>query len=77
MGILGVILGIVAVAIALFGTFMFGTTGMIVALVAAAAAIVLALLKRSKDTDPQEDMNPLSPQHSYKAFEELEPCKVV
>ena len=49
MGILGVILGIVAVLLALLGTFLFGTTGMIIAVAVAAMAIVLALLKRKKD----------------------------
>ena len=49
MGILGVILGIAAVVCALLGTFLFGTTGAIIAAVLAAAAIVLAFLKRKKD----------------------------
>ena len=49
MGILGIILGIVAVLLALLGTFLFGTTGMITAVAVAAVAIVLALLKRKKD----------------------------
>lgn len=49
MGILGVILGIAAVVCSLLGTFLFGTTGAIIAAVLAAAAIVLAFLKRKKD----------------------------
>ncbi|MBR3015896.1 MAG: O-antigen ligase family protein [Clostridia bacterium] len=49
MGILGVILGIAAAVCALLGTFLFGTTGAIIAAVLAAAAIVLAFLKRKKD----------------------------
>ena len=49
MGILGVILGIAAVVCALLGTFLFGTTGAIIAAVLAAAAIVLSFLKRKKD----------------------------
>ena len=42
MGMLGVILGIAAVVCALLGTFLFGTTGAII-------AAVLAFLKRKKD----------------------------
>ena len=49
MGILGVILGIVAVLLALLATFLFGTTGMIIAVAVAAVAILLAFLKRKKD----------------------------
>lgn len=49
MGILGVILGIAAIVCAFLGTFLFGTTGAIIAAVLAAAAIVLAFLKRKKD----------------------------
>ena len=49
MGILAVLLGIVAAACALMATFLFGTTGGIVAGVLAAAAIVLGFVKRKKD----------------------------
>ena len=49
MGILGVVLGIAAVLCALFATFLFGTTGCIIAVAVAAVAIVLAILKRKKD----------------------------
>ncbi|MBQ9324603.1 MAG: hypothetical protein IJ246_02415 [Clostridia bacterium] len=49
MGILGVILGILAVLCALLATFLFGTTGTVIAVVLAAAAIILAVVKRSKD----------------------------
>ena len=49
MGILAVILGILAIACAVLGTFMFGTIGGIAAEVLAAAAVVLGILKRKKD----------------------------
>ena len=49
MGILAVLLGIVAAACVLMATFLFGTTGGIVAGVLAAAAIVLGFVKRKKD----------------------------
>jgi len=57
MGILGVILGIAAVVCALLGTFLFGTTGAIIAAVLAAAAIVLAFLKRKKDGKGGDKIN--------------------
>ena len=47
MGILAVLLGLVAIVCALFGTFLFGTTGAIIAGVLAIMAIVLAVVKRS------------------------------
>lgn len=49
MGILGVILGILAVACALFATYLFGTAGCVIAAVLAAVAILLGVLKRRKD----------------------------
>ena len=49
MGIFGVILGIVAVLCGLLATFLFGTTGAVIAAVIAAAAIALGVLKRKKD----------------------------
>lgn len=49
MGILAAILGIIAVLVALLATFLFGNAGLIIALVLAAVAIVLAVLKRKKD----------------------------
>ena len=49
MGILAVVLGILAIVCAFFATFLFGTTGAIVAAVLAVAAVVLAFLKRKKD----------------------------
>lgn len=49
MGVLAVILGIIALLCALLGTFLFGTTGMIIAAALAAAACVLAFVKRKKD----------------------------
>lgn len=49
MGVLSVILGILAILCALLATFLLGTTGCIIACVVAAAAIVLAFLKRNKD----------------------------
>ena len=47
MGILAVLLGLVAIVCALFGTFLFGTAGAIIAGVLAILAIVLAVVKRS------------------------------
>ena len=44
MGILGVILGILAVVCAALATFLFGTTGCIIAVVLAAVAILLGVL---------------------------------
>ena len=49
MGILGVILGILAVVCAALATFLFGTTGCIIAVVLAAVAILLGVLKRRND----------------------------
>lgn len=49
MGILGVILGILAVGCALLATMLFGTTGCIIAIVIAVVAIALGVLKRVKD----------------------------
>ena len=49
MGIFGVILGIVGIAAALLATFLFGTTGGIIAGVIGAIAIVLGLLKRKNE----------------------------
>ena len=49
MGIFGVIIGLLAVVAAAFATFLFGTTGFIVAAVLAVVAIVLGILKRRKD----------------------------
>ena len=49
MGILGVIVGILAVVCALLATFLFGITGGIIAAALAVVAIVLGILKRSKD----------------------------
>ena len=46
MGILAVILGILAVLCALLGTFLFGTTGVVISVILAAAAIGLAVYKR-------------------------------
>ena len=49
MGILGVILGILAVVCAGLATFLFGTTGCIITVVLAAVAILLGILKRRND----------------------------
>ena len=49
MGILAVVLGLLAIVCALLGTFLFGTTGAIIAAVLAVVAIALAFLKRKKD----------------------------
>lgn len=49
MGILGVILGILAVVCAGLATFLFGTTGCIITVVLAAVAILLGVLKPRKD----------------------------
>ena len=49
MGILGVILGILALACAIFATFLFGTAGAIVTSVLAAGAILLGVFKRMKE----------------------------
>ena len=49
MGVAAVIIGIVALLLALLATFLFGTVGGIIAAVAGAAAIVLAFLKRKQD----------------------------
>jgi len=49
MGILGVILGILAVVCALLATFLFGSTGCIITVVLAVVAILLGILKRRKD----------------------------
>ncbi len=49
MGIGGVILGILAIGCAFLATFLFGTTGGIIAGVLGAAAVVLGILKRKKD----------------------------
>ena len=49
MGILGVILGIVAVACAVLATALFGTTGCIITVVVAVVAALLGVLKRKKD----------------------------
>ena len=46
MGIFGVILGIIAILSGLLATFIFGTTGLIITLVLAAAAIALGIIKR-------------------------------
>ena len=46
MGIIGVILGIIAILSGLLATFIFGTTGLIITLVLAAAAIALGIIKR-------------------------------
>ena len=48
MGIIAVILGILAVACAALATFLFGTTGGIVAGVIGGCALLLAVLKRIK-----------------------------
>ena len=49
MGVLAVILGILALACGVLATFLFGTTGAIVAGALAVGAIVLGFLKRRKD----------------------------
>lgn len=49
MGIIAVVLGILAIMCAFLATFLFGTTGAIIAAVLAVAAVVLAFLKRKKD----------------------------
>ena len=49
MGILGVILGILAIVCAGLATFLFGTTGCVVTVVLAVVAILLGVLKRKKD----------------------------
>ena len=49
MGILAIVLGILAIVCAFLATFLFGTTGAIIAAVLAVAAVVLAFLKRKKD----------------------------
>ncbi len=49
MGILGVILSILALACAIFATFLFGTAGAIVTGVLAAGAILLGVFKRMKE----------------------------
>ena len=49
MGIWAVILGILAVLCALFGTFLFGTVGGIATAVVAVVAILLGVTKRRKD----------------------------
>ena len=46
MGVFGVILGIIAILSGLLATFVFGTTGFIITLVLAAAAIALGIIKR-------------------------------
>ena len=48
MGILAVILAIIAVLSGFLATLLFGTTGFIITLVLAAAAIALAIVKRVK-----------------------------
>ena len=49
MGILGVILALIAIVCAVLVSFVFGTTGGIIAGVLALVAIVLGVLKRRKD----------------------------
>ena len=49
MGIIAVVLGILAIVCAFLATFLFGTTGAIIAAVLAVAAVALAFLKRKKD----------------------------
>ena len=49
MGVLAVILGILALACGVLATFLFGTTGAIVAGALAVGAIVLGFLKRRRD----------------------------
>ena len=49
MGILGVILGILAIGIAVMATLLFGTAAGIAAGVLGAVAIVLGIVKRKKD----------------------------
>ena len=49
MGIFGVIVGILAVAAAVVATFLFGSTGGIIAAVLAVVAIVLGILKRRRN----------------------------
>ena len=49
MGILGVVLGLLAIACAFFATLLFGTVGGIIAAVIAVIAIVLGIVKRKKD----------------------------
>jgi len=49
MGVLAIVLGILAIVCALIATFLFGTTGVIIAAVLAVAAVALAFLKRKKD----------------------------
>lgn len=46
MGIVGVLLGILAIACAVMATFLFGTIGGVAAAVIAALAIILGILKR-------------------------------
>ena len=48
MGILAVVLGILAVLCALLATFLFGSSGAVVAAILAVAAIALAVFKRVK-----------------------------
>lgn len=48
MGVLGVILGILALLCAVMATFLFGTVGGVVAGVLAVGAVVLGFLKRNK-----------------------------
>ena len=50
MGILGVILGILAMVCADLATFLFGTVGGVVAGVLGVAAILLGILKRKRDS---------------------------
>ena len=49
MGIFGVILGILAVGCAFFATLLFGTAGLIAAIVLALVAAALGILKRKND----------------------------
>ena len=49
MGILAVVLGLLAIVCSFLATVLFGTTGGIITVVLAAAAIVLGILKRKKD----------------------------
>ncbi len=49
MGVAGIIIGVLALICVLVATFLLGSTGAIITAVLAAVAIVLAILKRTKD----------------------------